>query len=357
MEEAEMRSYGVGIWGAGWVAAGHLTGYLAQPDCHVVAVGSRQLSSAQKLADRFSLDCPVYTDYAAFLNQPGLDIVSICTPHHLHPTNTIQAARAGKHLFVEKPLAVTLADLYAMRDAVKQAGVRTAVGFVVRWTPLARRMRALVEEGALGRLFLVDVDYWHSRVRPEQYRRRATGGSALLLGGCHAIDAARFISGQDPVEVIARSVQIPGPAAEAYEFDSAEACLVRYANGAVGRISAVVQGHFPYQFNIDVLGDRGTIRNNRLFLAGDSEAEGFRRLPEPGPDSGDVGHHPFSGLIRHFVDCIAAGQETAVSVEQAVLTHELCFAALLSEKTGRPVPLPLEASDQQAIHALLAESA
>lgn len=351
-----MGTYGVGIWGAGWVADGHLAGYLAQPECRIVAIGSRRLESARSLAERFKLDCPLYTEYSAFLAQPGLDIVSVCTPHHLHPSNTIEAARAGKHIFVEKPIALTLADLYAMRDAVRWAGVRTAVGFVVRWTPLAARLRQMIADGALGKVFLVDLDYWHSRRRPETYRRRATGGSALLLGGCHAIDAARFLTGADPIEVTARSVQVPTSPDDEYEFDCVETCLVRYSSGAVGRISAVVKGHLPYQFNIDVLGDRGTVRNNRVFLHGDSEAEGFRRLTEAGPDSGDVGHHPFGGLIRHFIDCVASGQETTISVENAVLTHEFCFAALLSERTGAPVKLPLSAEDQRGIHKLLAET-
>jgi UDP-N-acetyl-2-amino-2-deoxyglucuronate dehydrogenase len=348
-----MTRFGVGIWGAGWVSQGHLTGYLAQPDCRVVAIGSRQRASAEALAARNGVSCALYDDFGALLAHPELQIVSICTPHHLHPENTIQAAKAGKHIFVEKPIALTPADLYAMRDAVEQAGVRTAVGFVVRWTPLAQRLRSLVESGALGRVFLTDVDYWHSRQRPELYRRKATGGSALLLGGCHAIDTARYITGLDPVEVTARAVQVPGPPEEAYEFDCVEACLIRYSNGAVGRISAVVKGHLPYQFNIDILGDKGTIRNNRVFLPKDAEVAGFRQLSEPGPDSGDVAHHPFAGLIRHFLDCIAAGKETEVSVGQAVLTHEVCFAALLSERTGRPVPLPLGAADRRAVAALL----
>lgn len=208
-EEAVVTAYGVGIWGAGWVAGGHLAGYLAQPECRIVAIGSRRLESARSLAERFKLNCSLHTDYAAFLAQPGLDVVSICTPHHLHPSNTIEAAHAGKHTFVEKPIAFTLADLYAMRDAVRRAGVRTAVAFIVRWTPLAARQRQMIADGALGKVFLVDLDYWHSRRRPETHRRRATGGSALLLGGCHAIDAARFLIGADPIELTARRVQIP----------------------------------------------------------------------------------------------------------------------------------------------------
>ena len=348
---------GVGIWGAGWVAGGHLSAYLAQGDCRVVAIGSRRQESARALAERFKLDCPLYTEYSAFLAHPGLEVVSICTPHHLHPSYTIEAARAGKHIFVEKPIALTLGDLYSMRDAVRRAGVKTAVGFVVRWTPLAMRLHQMIREGALGQVFLMDVDYWHTRRgRPEAYRRRATGGSALLMGGCHAIDAARFLLGADPVEVTARSVQVVGPPEDACEFDCVEACLVRYSNGAVGRISAVVKGHFPYQFNIDILGNQGTVRNNRVFLQGHSEAEGFRQLPEPGPDSGDVAHHPFAGLIRHFLNCVTSGQDSTVNVENAVLTHELCFAALLSERTGATVRLPLGEADQRSIHKLLAES-
>jgi len=350
-----MAQFGVGIWGAGWVSHGHLTGYLAQPDCVVVAVGSRRRASAESLAEKNGVSCSVYDDFGAFLAHPGLHVISICTPHHLHPENTIQAAKAGKHIFVEKPIALNPTDLYAMRDAVQAAQVRTAVGFVVRWTPLAQRLRALIESKAVGRIFLADVDYWHSRVgRPEPYRRRVTGGSALLLGGCHAIDAARYITGLDPVEVTARSVQVAGPPDDSYEFDCVEACLIRYSNGAVGRISSVIKGHLPYQFNIDILGDKGAIRNNRVFLSSDSERSGFRHLSEPGPDSGDVAHHPFSGLIRHFLDCIAAGKETEVSVAEAVLTHEVCFAALLSERTGRPVPLPLNFEDRRAVTDLLA---
>ncbi len=348
-----MREYGIGIWGAGWVAGAHLEAYLAQPECRIAAIGSRRLESAQALAERHGLTCPCFTDYEAFLAQPGLDIVSICTPHHLHPRNCILAARAGKHVYVEKPIAVTLDGLYAMRDAVREAGVRTIVGFVPRWTPLVARLHEIVRGGALGDLVLVDADYWHSRVRPENYRRRATGGSALLLGGCHAIDAVRYITGLDPIEVFAHSAQVRTSPDEPYEFDCAEACLVRYSNGAVGRVSAVVKGHVPYQFNIDLIGDRGAVRNNRVSLHEESKEHVFRTLPEPDLSSGDVQHHPFAGLIRHFLDCIEADHDSDVNVERAVLTHEVCFAALLSERSGQPVALPLGQAEQVAIHELL----
>jgi len=348
-----MDTHGIGIWGAGSTASGHLTAYLAQTDCRIAAIGSLYLRDAEALAERFGVKCACYTDYDAFLAHPGLDIVSVCTPHQLHTRNAIAAAQAGKHVYVEKPIAVNLADLYAIRQAVRDTGVRTVTGFVVRWIPLVTRLYELVRGGMLGDLRVVDVDYWHSRRRPAFYRHRATGGSAMLLGGCHAVDTAMFLMSASPVEVVARSVQIGAEPDDEYDFDCAELCLVRYSNGAIGRVSAVVKGHMPYQFNIDLLGDRGIARNNRVFLQEDMEQTGFRILSEPGPESAKAEGLPYGGLIRHFLDCIEADREPDVSVEHAVRVHEVCFAALLSESTGRPVTLPLSDGDQSAIHDLL----
>ncbi len=348
-----MRTFGVGIWGAGLTGGDHLAAYLAQASCRVVAIGSLFRSDAEALAARFAVDCACYTDYDAFLAHPGLDIVSVCTPHHLHADNTIAAARAGKHIYVEKPIAVTLAELYAMRQAVRESGVRAVTGFVVRWIPLVARLHELVRSGALGDVRIVDIDFWHSRRRPVEYRRRATGGSAMLLGGCHAVDTAMFLTGAYPVEIVARSVQIGVEPGDEYEFDCAEMCLVQYSNGAIGRLSAVIKGHMPYQFNIDLLGDSGTIRNNRVFLQDDTDQTGFRMLSEPDPESAKVMGLPYQGLIRHLLDCIESKTEPDVGIEHAARVHEVCFAALLSEQTGRPVILPLGERDQSAVHDLL----
>ncbi|MCB8924038.1 MAG: Gfo/Idh/MocA family oxidoreductase [Ardenticatenaceae bacterium] len=348
-----MATYGIGIWGAGATGGDHLAAYLAQANCHVVAIGSLNLTDARNLANRFGVKCTCYTDYSLFLSHPGLDVVSICTPHHLHADNTIEAAQAGKHVYVEKPVAVTLSSLYAMRQAVRDTGVFTVSGFVVRWIPLVERLHQLVREGALGELRVVDVDYWHSRRRPVEYRRRVTGGSAMLLGGCHAIDTAMFLTDAEPVEVVARSVQIGAESGDEYEFDCAELCLVRYSNNAIGRISAVVKGHMPYQFNIDLLGNNGTARNNCIFLQEDTEQTGFQKISESGPERAKAEGLPYQKLIRYFLSCIESKTEPSINLEHAVQVHEVCFAALLSESTGSPVSLPLNERDQLAIHNLL----
>ncbi len=178
---ARNGNIGIGIWGAGWVSGGHASAYKSTPGCAIVAVGSRRRESAARLARDQSLDCRIYDDYGEFLSDRDLDAVSICTPHALHPRNAIEGAEAGKHLFIEKPVALTLGELSATIDAVERAGVVTAVGFVTRGTPLARRLREVVASGAIGEIYMIGADYWHARRgRPHYYKTAEEAGSAYM---------------------------------------------------------------------------------------------------------------------------------------------------------------------------------
>ena len=333
---------GVGIWGAGWVAGAHASAYKTTPGCKIVAIGSRRLESAANLAAAHSLDCKIYSDYAEFLSDPELDAVSICTPNGLHAQNTIDGAEAGKHLFIEKPVALKPEDLDRMVQAVDAAGIVTAVGFVSRGNPLVRRMRKIVQSGALGNIYMIGADYWHARVgRPVDYKTAENAGNAYMVGGVHAVDAVRFITGLDVVAVCSASTQIGSAAAEGYQMDTADALLVKYSNGAIGRVSAAIHGHMPYQLNLDILGDDGILQNNRLFTRDNAEGDPFTILEEDGPNSGNVDHHAFPFLMAHLLDCIATGKETAVSLKNSVNTHEVGFAADISKRLGGWVTLPL----------------
>ena len=333
---------GIGIWGAGWVAGAHAMAYESTPGCQIVAIGSRRRESAVNLAGARGLDCRIYTDYADFLSDPDLDAVSICTPNGLHAPNAVDGAQAGKHLFVEKPVALKPEDLARMREAVSAAGIVTSVGFVSRGNPLVRRMHEIVQSGALGEIYMIDADYWHSRLgRPDYYKTAEEAGNAYMVGGVHAVDAVRFITGLDITAVCAASTQIGSAAAEGYEMHAADALLVKYSNGAVGRVSAAIHGHMPYQVNLDILGDRGVIRNDRVFTSENAEGDPFTVLEEQGLDSGSVDDHAFPYLMREFVECISTDSQTRVSLENAVNTHEVGFAVDISKRLGEWVTLPL----------------
>lgn len=146
----------------------------------------------------------------------------------------------------------------------------------------------------------------------------------MVHGGCHAMDAARYVLGNDPI------VQVVGrcPAADVViEKQGTTVAVVNFAGGAVGKISASNRFHMPYVFNIEVFGDEGVLRNDTFYSRKLPGQTGLAHLPTVLPDSGDVAHHPFSGLVDDLITSILNDVESHNSLKVAVNTHEACFAA------------------------------
>ena len=335
---------GVAVQGAGNVATEHLKAYLRNPGCRVVAIGSRTREGAAAKARQVGLDpseIGIHDDLDELLAQPDLDAISICTPHARHAQETIAAARAGKHALIEKPVATNRDDLHAMDRAVREAGVRTVVSFVLRWNPSVLAAKAMRDEGFFGEPIYVQADYWHS---PEQSgypgaagRLRRATIDAILSGGCHAVDLARYLMGSDVVEVTA----LEATALDGLPRAANQVALVRFANGKAGKVSAITEPWIPYQFNVDLLGTEGGLRDNRFYSRKLPGVLDWATFPTILPNSGLVGHHPFQGEIDHFVECIRAGVESHASLRDAVNTHEACFAISESSRAGgRPVAVP-----------------
>lgn len=335
------KKFGAAVWGAGWVSGEHIKAYLNNPQCELVAVGSRKESSARAKMQEAGIECSIYTNYDELLADKRVNIVSICTPNDLHAMETIKAAQAGKHILIEKPVALNLEDLAKMREAVKKAGVKTVVSFVLHWNPLFETIKGLQKADALGRIFLAEVDYWHPLGRWymgfDWVTTKKSGGSMLLSAGCHAVDAIRYFVESEVTEVSAYSTNA-GPC----EYDANIIAILKFESGTIGKVSASWDIQSPYVFNIELLGTNGTLRNNMLYskklLPGQTK---FAEIPTILPDSGDVTHHPFQGEIDHLVDCILTDTESDVNLEDAVKTHEVCIAADISAAEGRPVKFPL----------------
>ena len=127
---------GVGIYGAGGVSREHILAYLKNPATEVVAICSRTLDGANARASEFGLSAKTYDAYDEMLANPSVQVVSICTPHNLHAAGAIKAAKAGKHILVEKPIGLNLNELVALRAAVAESKVKSVASFVLRWNPL-----------------------------------------------------------------------------------------------------------------------------------------------------------------------------------------------------------------------------
>lgn len=343
--ERSMKRMGVAILGSGWVSDEYIKAFTANPASEVVAVCSRDAGRARdKIAAHGLPNASAFTDLSAVLENPEVEIVAICTPHDQHVAQGIACARAGKHMVVEKPVAIDLAGLRALDEAVRAAGVKTVVGFVLRWNPMFDNIRAMLDGGLIGEIYYAEVDYLHG-VGPayriwQWMRKPESGGSAMLAGGCHAVDALRWFVRDEAVEVSAcsnRSASNP----LAYEYPPNTVAIVRFAGGAMAKVSVSLEARMPYLFNVELLGDKGAIRNDRLFTTAFPGQNDWAAVPCIKPDSGDVTHHPFRQEVDHFIECIERDVESHCNIADTVKTHEICLAADLSAAEGRPVRLPL----------------
>jgi len=338
------RELGIAIHGAGNVARAHAATWKRTPHCRIISVSSRQRESAERLAQEADLDCEIRERLEDVLADSRVDILNISGPNHVHAAQGIAAAEAGKHLMIEKPMCMSMRENRMLRDAVARNGVKSVVSFVLRWHPLLLNLKSLLAAGAIGELFYTEVDYWHGtgpQSRAWSWVQKADyGGSAMLWGGCHAVDAIRYLSGREVVELTA----VANNKLQRIEFPTNVAAVLKFDDGAIGKTSVLLDCQMPYQFNIDLAGTEGTIRDNRLFsqrlMPGQS---GWSTLGTLLPDTGSVHHHPFDAQFAHLVECIHTGSESQCSVADSYRTHEVCLAIDRSIAAGgRPVRLPLE---------------
>ena len=315
--------FGCALWGCGWVASGHIAAYLKNPACEFIGLGSRREESARAKIAEFGLnDVTLYRSFEELLDDARVDVVSICTPNDLHAEEAMQAARAGKQIFLEKPAAVSAEELDRLVAVLREYRTRTLMGLVLRFNPLSRMQKRLIAEGELGRVLLANVDYWFGRDRGGWMREGRRTGGAFVLGGCHSVDLARFLLGSDIAAVRGDSLR----AGDWYDYPPVETAQVRFANGAKGVFSCSLTGFTPYTANIHIIGEDGTILNDRFFLRRFQEQKEFFTVDTGVKKSGDVYSHPFPAMVDHFISCLREDRDSEHNVESAVNSHKACFA-------------------------------
>ncbi len=334
-----MERLGVGIIGCGAVAEEYVKAFKKDDRSEIRALVSRNRANAERYRDRYDLDCAIETDAAEMLRRKDISIVVVCTPHNQHTKYAVAAAEAGKHIIIEKPVAITLEDMRKQQEAVKKAGVKTLVSFVLHWNPLLMTIDQLITQGVFGNIFMVEVDYMHRiwmTAEQKWYASREQSGTAILTGGCHAIDALRWFARSKVRQVCAYQVKTENP----IEYPGTISVNVEFEDGKIGRSTTTFDAQMPYRFNIGVYGTEGTIRNNEIFAPKlFPEQTDFMKIPCILPDSADVTHHPFEGEVSHFLDCIIEDKRPYPDLEDAAQTHAVCFAADLSAESGRPVAI------------------
>jgi predicted dehydrogenase len=341
-----MAKYGVGIIGAGWVAGEYVKVFRDHPLTEVVGVYNRTPGKASALLAAHGVEAREYASLDELYDDDRIGIIASCTHPDTRREHCVRAAETGRHIVIEKPVGLTLEDSLAIRDAVQRAGVRTVTSFVLRWNPQFETVRALQRDGVIGELVYGEADYWHplKEIYPgyRSFVSKAVSGSAVVCGGCHAVDILRFLGGEI-VEVAAFSA--PKRINMDYEYDPNIVASVRFANGAVGKLSTIFDADTPYIFNCRLFGTEGTVINNEVYSSKHYPGSlGYWTFPTIEPDSADVTHHPFKEEIEHFLDCIESGEESHASIYDTWKSMAVAFAMDESAaKGGQPVRVPLEA--------------
>ena len=340
-----MKKYNVGIIGYGWVATAHIQAINNSPHAQVTAVySSRKLDDAEVSA-KWGTKIKTYTNLKEMLAHPGLNVISVCSYPYQHTAHAVAAAQAGKHLIIEKPLALSWKDCKAIEAAVKKARVKTCICFECRYSSQFLSTKAMIDQGLLGDLHYGEIDYYHG-IGPwyGQFRwntRKDAGGSSLLTAGCHALDALLLCMGTDVAEVTSYDTKSKSKIFKPYEYTTSSVSILKFKSGRIGKCAAIVDCLQPYYFHTHLVGSEGSLLDNKFHsMKLGTNRHSWSTLAMKMLDSGDVSDHPYQSQFDKFFESIEQGVEMPLtSLNDALKTHEVMFAADKSAATGKSVKL------------------
>lgn len=265
-----MRKLKLGVVGLGGIGTVSLKHYLQNPFVEVAAVCDLREDRVSEVC-RESNITKGYTDLAEMLrSEPEIEMVSIHNFDAAHVSATVCALEAGKHVFVEKPLGLSISDCHLVAATARKSGRKVAVGQVVRFRNYVKTVKALIRQGTLGTLYNVEIEYMTDQMRAIPnftQKARSSYSPGVITLGVHAIDTLRWLVGEI-VEV--KAVANKGLCDPECGFDDMTLAVFRFDNDCVGRMStcwsSVVEPD-PYM-GLKVYGSKGTIIGNRLMLQG-----------------------------------------------------------------------------------------
>lgn len=337
----------IGLIGAGAVAPHHLRAIQQIPDAALKGITSRTLERANQLAEDFHI--PVYPSWEDMLRDPDIDIVDIVTMPDSHAEISIAAARSGKHILLEKPMAATLHDADKILDAVGKHGVKLAINLQNRHSDAAREVLTAVRGGTLGKL--IQGDAYIKWYRPASYYQppgkgtwRMEGGGALIGQSIHTIDLLLWYMGH--VESVFGYLHLGF--SHSIESEDNAAAVLRFENGALGVIQGATSLYPGSPERIELHGEKGTITMEggsivRWDVEGDEHfAEPVLTPKKPSTGASDPMSIPVETFRRSVCDLMQAIQndsEPVVTGMEARYTQLVVDALYRSGKERREILL------------------
>lgn len=333
-----MKRLKLGVIGTGRIGKVHIATLVQSvPEADVVAVADVNIEGAKELAAQFGISF-VSADYKEVINHPEVDAVVICSPTDTHAKYIVESAQAGKHIFCEKPVDLSLDVIRNAIEEVKKAGVKLMVGFNRRFDPNFKKVHDMVAAGKIGDPSILKITSRDPAPPPAQYI--AVSGGMFLDMTIHDFDMARYIVGSEVTEVYVKAAVLVDPAiGEAGDVDTAIITLT-FENGALGVIDNSRKAVYGYDQRLEIFGTNGMVTaennfpDNHRYFTGDGI---YGALPLN--FFMDRYLDAYSNELKAFCDAIINDRPVPVGGEDGLMSVAIGLAAKKSVAEGRPVKL------------------
>ncbi len=345
-----MQKLKIGIVGAGNIAVNaHLPAYREVGNVEIVAIADLNRDRAKEAAEKFGI--PAYFgSVEEMLENVELDAVDICTWNNGHAPVCIAAAKAGKHIVCEKPMAMNIAEAKAMEAAVKEAGVTFMLAVPGRFNTQNMYVREMFERGELGDVYYAKVANVRRRGTPTGWftDKKTSGGGPVIDIGVHSIDAAWYLMGTPkPTRIsamtfaphgdyqtkgVGRWQGTPSPDNQ-FDCEDSGAGIIHFENGATMLFEATWAINAPDHTAVQIVGSQAGVTLNPLTVYGE-------RADYLSNDVITVGDNDrFAEELKHFAQCVLDGTTPKYPVEQAVQMQAILNGIYESAESGKEVVL------------------
>jgi predicted dehydrogenase len=330
----------VGLIGAGWIGRHHGLNVMSNPHAELVGVFNRTEAKAKAFVEKAGSRAQVHKSYEEMLKRDDIDAVVIASPNAAHAEQAVAAVEAGKHIYLEKPMAITLEDCRKVVKAVQKARVKCDMGYHRRFGPLPQYAKTLIADGKLGELVFVESDYFHHV--PGDWDiwawsgKKAIAGTPIHGGTGHNIDLLRYFCGEVTEVSCYRDIKMPRKIQ--IETEDIAVINLRFENGALGRVGLFLGPILPFHFTFRLFGTRGSVDNNRVWLDTIPRFYDFGheqdciRLPDSWVWDNVQGgvSETWKACIDTFIDDVRLDRKPFNSAVSGFNTAAVCFAALQS---------------------------
>ncbi|HIF10534.1 MAG TPA: Gfo/Idh/MocA family oxidoreductase [Sneathiellales bacterium] len=327
-----MTTLRAGVIGLG-VGEQHLKTYHGIEDVEVSSVCDINTDHLAAVANRYDV-AGRFTDYRKITEDPNIDIVSICSYDDAHAEQAISAFNNGKHVMVEKPVALHRREAEAVLRAQQDSGCRISSNLILRESPRFIELREQIVAGDFGEIFCIEGDYLHEILWKitEGWRGQMDFYCTIYGGGIHLIDLMRWLIGQEVTEVCAMGNKVL-TRDSSYRFEDSFMSILRFDGGALGKCLTTLGSQRTKFHSLNVYGSKKTFANDlphaKMFEGDALENESVVETPYPGMKKGD--------LIPEFVRAIRNDTEPNVGVKDVFRIMDICFAAWEASQSGKTV--------------------